>query len=311
MQEWILHHIAQPTIQGMAEEDTPFAGSSTVGLMMTARGPQVLEFNARFGDPETQAILMRLESDLVEAMEACVEGRLSDTELRWAPGASACVIASSGGYPGSYKTGFPIKGLEAAGRVPGVQVFHSGTAVKDGEIVTNGGRVLGVTAVGDGLGAGSGECLRGSRRDPVSKACTSGATLRTVPCDVPARVPFSAIQLILRALLLRRGSRMSRLSGLRLLETRAAQHRPALRGTEGDGCLLATCGALGARFSADARASICTLSLALLAALGIVFKLFIVKEKLLTGGEDKLVTAIYALKDSILKFHGRLPREGK
>jgi phosphoribosylamine---glycine ligase len=151
MQEWILHHIAQPTIQGMAEEDTPFVGVLYVGLMMTARGPQVLEFNARFGDPETQAILMRLESDLVEAMEACVEGRLSDTELRWAPGASACVIASSGGYPGSYKTGFPIKGLEAAGRVPGVQVFHSGTAVKDGQVVTSGGRVLGVTAMGDGL----------------------------------------------------------------------------------------------------------------------------------------------------------------
>jgi phosphoribosylamine---glycine ligase len=151
MQEWILHHIAQPTIQGMAEEDTPFVGVLYVGLMMTARGPQVLEFNARFGDPETQAILMRLESDLVEAMEACVEGRLSDTELRWAPGASACVIASSGGYPGSYKTGFPIKGLEAAARIPGVQVFHSGTALKDGEVFTSGGRVLGVTAVGDGL----------------------------------------------------------------------------------------------------------------------------------------------------------------
>jgi phosphoribosylamine--glycine ligase len=151
MQEWILHHIAQPTIQGMAEEDTPFVGVLYVGLMMTARGPQVLEFNARFGDPETQAILMRLESDLIEAMEACVDGRLSDTELRWAPGASACVIASSGGYPGAYKTGFPITGLEAACRVPGVQVFHSGTAVKDGQVVTSGGRVLGVTAVGDGL----------------------------------------------------------------------------------------------------------------------------------------------------------------
>jgi phosphoribosylamine--glycine ligase len=151
MQEWILHHIAQPTIQGMAEEDTPFVGVLYVGLMMTARGPQVLEFNARFGDPETQAILMRLESDLVEAMEACVEGRLSDTELRWTPGAAACVVASSGGYPGSYKTGFPILGLEEAARVPGVQVFHSGTSVKGGEVVTAGGRVLGVTAVGDGL----------------------------------------------------------------------------------------------------------------------------------------------------------------
>jgi phosphoribosylamine---glycine ligase len=151
MQEWILHHIAQPTIQGMAEEETPFVGVLYVGLMMTAKGPQVLEFNARFGDPETQAILMRLESDLVEAMEACVEGRLSDTELRWSPGAAVCVIASSGGYPGAYKTGFPITGLEEAGRIPRVQVFHSGTAVKGGEVVTSGGRVLGVTAVGDSL----------------------------------------------------------------------------------------------------------------------------------------------------------------
>jgi phosphoribosylamine--glycine ligase len=151
MREWIMHHIAQPTIQGMGEEETPFAGVLYIGLMMTARGPQVLEFNARFGDPETQAILMRLESDLVEAMEACVEGRLSDTELRWTPGAAACVIASSAGYPGSYSTGFPISGLEAAARVPGVQVFHSGTALKNGQIVTSGGRVLGVTAAGDNL----------------------------------------------------------------------------------------------------------------------------------------------------------------
>jgi phosphoribosylamine--glycine ligase len=151
MQEWILHHIAQPTVQGMADEETPFVGVLYCGLMMTARGPQVLEFNARFGDPETQAILLRLESDLVESMEACVDGRLSDTELRWTPGASVCVIASSAGYPGSYKTGFPIAGLDAAARVPGVQVFHSGTAQHGNQIVTAGGRVLGVTAAGDGL----------------------------------------------------------------------------------------------------------------------------------------------------------------
>jgi phosphoribosylamine--glycine ligase len=151
MTEWVLHHIAQPTIQGMADEDTPFAGVLYCGLMMTARGPQVLEFNARFGDPETQAILMRLDSDLVEALEACVDGRLSDTEMRWNPGASACVIASSGGYPGKYETGFPIGGLEVAARVPGVQVFHSGTALADGRLLTSGGRVLGVTATGENL----------------------------------------------------------------------------------------------------------------------------------------------------------------
>ena len=119
--------------------------------MMTARGPQVLEFNARFGDPETQAILMRLESPLVDALEACIDGRLAETTLSWTPGASACVIASSAGYPGSYKTGFPISGLDPAARIPGVRVFHSGTALLGDQIVTAGGRVLGVTAAAASL----------------------------------------------------------------------------------------------------------------------------------------------------------------
>ncbi len=151
MCEWILHHIAEPTIRGMAEEETPFVGVLYCGLMMTARGPQVLEFNARFGDPETQAILMRLDSDLLDALEACVDGRLAETELRWSQGASACVIASSSGYPGSYKTGFPISGLDSASRIPGVEVFHSGTAPAQDGVATSGGRVLGVTAVADSL----------------------------------------------------------------------------------------------------------------------------------------------------------------
>jgi phosphoribosylamine--glycine ligase len=151
MKEWILRHIAEPTVRGMAEEGTPFSGVLYCGLMMTARGPEVLEFNARFGDPETQAILLRLESDLVDALEACIDGRLAETELRWSPGASACVVASSSGYPGSYKTGFPITGLAAAAQVPGVQVFHSGSSQAGNELVTNGGRVLGVTATGESL----------------------------------------------------------------------------------------------------------------------------------------------------------------
>jgi phosphoribosylamine--glycine ligase len=151
MSEWILHHIAEPTVQGMAAEDTPFTGVLYCGLMMTARGPQVLEFNARFGDPETQAIMVRLESDLIDVLEACVDGRLDDTPLRWSSGASACVVASSGGYPGSYKNGLPITGLAAAVQVPGVQVFHAGTAQVGGQIVTAGGRVLGVTAAADSL----------------------------------------------------------------------------------------------------------------------------------------------------------------
>ena len=151
MKEWILHHIAEPAVRGMAEEDTPFAGVLYIGLMMTARGPQVLEFNARFGDPETQALLVRLESDLVDALEASIDGRLAETSLSWAPGASVCVIASSAGYPGSYKTGFPITGLDSAARVPGVQVFHSGSARQGDQLVTAGGRVLGVTAAAASL----------------------------------------------------------------------------------------------------------------------------------------------------------------
>ena len=149
MTHWILKHIARPTVAGMAAEDTPFVGVLYVGLMMTPRGPQVLEFNARFGDPETQAILVRMENDLVEALEACIDGKLAEVEWKWKPGASACVIASSGGYPGSYRTGLAIGGLDAKGQLPeggGVQVFHSGTAVADGKLVTSGGRVLGVTA---------------------------------------------------------------------------------------------------------------------------------------------------------------------
>jgi phosphoribosylamine--glycine ligase len=151
MTEWILRHIAVPTVYGMASEDTPFVGVLYCGLMMTPRGPQVLEFNARFGDPETQAILMRLESDLVDALEACVDGRLAEAELRWSPGASACVVASSKGYPGSYKTGLPITGLADAAKLPGVQVFHSGSSLSDGQVLTGGGRVLGVTAVAASL----------------------------------------------------------------------------------------------------------------------------------------------------------------
>jgi phosphoribosylamine--glycine ligase len=151
MKEWILRHIAEPTVRGMAEEGNPFVGVLYIGLMMTARGPQVLEFNARFGDPETQAILLRLESDLVDALEASISGRLAEIELRWTPGASACVVASSAGYPGNYKTGFPIAGLSSAAQVPGVQIFHSGSARLGGQLVTGGGRVLAAAAAAPSL----------------------------------------------------------------------------------------------------------------------------------------------------------------
>ena len=153
MSQWILEHIAQKAIEGMAAEETPFVGVLYCGLMMTAKGPMVLEFNARFGDPETQAILPRLESDPLDALQACAEGRLSETELRWKPGASACVVAASQGYPGSYTVGHPIRGLEAAAEVPGVVVYHAGTSIDDGVYRTAGGRVLGVTATGPDLEA--------------------------------------------------------------------------------------------------------------------------------------------------------------
>jgi len=153
MREWLVHHVAQPTIDGMAAEDTPFVGVLYCGLMMTARGPMVLEYNTRFGDPETQAILIRLESDILDALEGCIEGCLSETEFSWKPGASASVIAASDGYPGSYTTGHRITGLNDAARMPGVEVFHAGTALVDGNYLTSGGRVLAVTATADSLEA--------------------------------------------------------------------------------------------------------------------------------------------------------------
>ena len=164
MQEWILHHIAQPTIDGMAAEETPFVGVLFIGLMMTARGPMVLEYNTRFGDPETQAIVMRLNSDLLEGLQACVEGRLSDTALRWAPGASACVIAASAGYPRSHVAGLRIAGLDQAAAVPGVEIFHSGTALLEGDYLTSGGRVLGVSAAGATLEEALGRAYEGIAR---------------------------------------------------------------------------------------------------------------------------------------------------
>lgn len=164
MRDWIMHHIVRPTIDGMAAEDTPFVGVLYCGLMMTARGPMVLEYNARFGDPETQAILVRLESDLLGALEACVEGRLNESELRWRPGASACVVAASQGYPGSYTTGQRITGLDEAAKIPGVEVFHAGTSLLDGSYLTNGGRVLAVTAAADTLQNALGLAYEGMSR---------------------------------------------------------------------------------------------------------------------------------------------------
>jgi phosphoribosylamine--glycine ligase len=145
--------ILQPWLKGCAEEGIDFHGILYPGVMLTKNGPKVLEFNARFGDPETQVYLPRLENDLVELLEASIDGTLGGVELRWSALKSVCVVMASGGYPGSYAKGKVITGLEAAAELPRTKVFHAGTAMAGGQVVTNGGRVLGVTAWAETLGA--------------------------------------------------------------------------------------------------------------------------------------------------------------
>src|SRR5580704_2266782 len=151
MQNWLLHHIARPVVAGMKAEGAEYKGVLYCGLMMTARGPMVLEFNCRFGDPETQPVLMRLQSDLLEALEASIDGRVSDGDFRWSADASVCVVMASGGYPGTFAAGKKIMGIQDADKVEGVKVFHAGTTKLDDTYYTAGGRVLGVTARGSDL----------------------------------------------------------------------------------------------------------------------------------------------------------------
>lgn len=145
-----MDEIFLPTIQAMQAEGCPFTGCLYFGLMLTPAGPNVIEYNCRFGDPETQGVLPLLDSDLLEIMLACTEGRLHEIPVQWKPGAAACVVLASGGYPAAYQKGKPITGLAADGQLPGqpeITVYHAGTASgADGGFVTNGGRVLGVTA---------------------------------------------------------------------------------------------------------------------------------------------------------------------
>ena len=140
--------IVRPTIAALAKEGCPYQGVLYVGLMITSAGPRVVEFNCRFGDPECQAILPRLDQDLLPVLEAVAAGRGLPASLAWRREASVCVVAASGGYPGPYDTGVAITGVEEAGRLAGVTVFHAGTARRDGVLVTAGGRVLGVQALG-------------------------------------------------------------------------------------------------------------------------------------------------------------------
>jgi phosphoribosylamine---glycine ligase len=147
----VLEKVVRPTIEGMAREGCPYAGFLYFGLMLTEAGPKVLEFNCRMGDPEAQPIVARMDFDLGEAAAATVDGRLSEIEPQWKPGASLCVVLASGGYPGSFQSGKRIEGLEKAEKVEGVKVFHAATRFQGGSYYTSGGRVLGVTATGGTL----------------------------------------------------------------------------------------------------------------------------------------------------------------
>jgi phosphoribosylamine--glycine ligase len=178
--------ILEPWLRGCAAEGIDFRGLLYPGLMLTARGPRVLEFNARFGDPETQVYLPRLENDLLELLEASLAGTLDRVELRWRPQAAVCVVMASAGYPGAYTKGKPITGLEEAARLPNVKVFHAGTAPAGEGVVTSGGRVLGVTAWADTLAAARDAayaavaCIRFEgahyRRDIAARALSGSGT---------------------------------------------------------------------------------------------------------------------------------------
>jgi phosphoribosylamine--glycine ligase len=145
---WLLKNVAQRTVDGMRAEGVAFKGVLFCGIMMTAEGPKVLEFNTRFGDPETQALMMRMETDVLEVFEWAAHGKGAPLAVKMKAGASVCVVAASAGYPGAYASGVQVMGAETYCDWAGsVELFHSGTAVRDGKLVTSGGRVLGMTAV--------------------------------------------------------------------------------------------------------------------------------------------------------------------
>jgi len=151
MQFSIEENILVPIVHAMKKENRPYQGVIYAGLMITSAGLKVLEFNARFGDPETQVILMRMKSDLVPLLLTTAKSNLEEAEVEWHDCASICVVMASNGYPDTYEKGLPISGLEALKGLDNVQVFHAGTSLKDGKVVTSGGRVLGVTTVGKDL----------------------------------------------------------------------------------------------------------------------------------------------------------------
>ncbi len=154
----VMKEVIRPAIKGLAAEGRAYKGFLYAGLMISNGVPRVLEFNVRMGDPETQPIMMRMRTDIVDLIDAALEGELDKQELRWDDSVSVCVVMASRGYPGHYEKGLEIKGLDSSGAMPGTVVFHAGTAIKNGKTVTDGGRVLGVTALG------------GSYREAVGRA---------------------------------------------------------------------------------------------------------------------------------------------
>ena len=151
-------------------EGRPFKGVIFFGLMLTPKGPKVLEYNARFGDPEAQVVLPRMKNDIVEVFEACIDGTLDQIDLQFEDNAAVCVVLASGGYPVSYEKGFPIEGLESLKDKDGVYVFHAGTKKENGKFVTNGGRVLGVTATGPDLKAARANAYEAVKQVTFEKA---------------------------------------------------------------------------------------------------------------------------------------------
>ena len=148
MQERVREEILEPFVKGLAADGLPFHGMLFPGLMITPEGPKVLEFNCRFGDPETQVLMCRLKTDLLDLIEATVDGKLSEMQPLWDDRVAVCIVLASAGYPGPIEKGKVITGLESASSDPDIVIFHAGTALKEGKVVTNGGRVLGITALG-------------------------------------------------------------------------------------------------------------------------------------------------------------------
>jgi phosphoribosylamine---glycine ligase len=183
LMDQIIREILVPTVDGMNRNETPYRGVLYAGVMITQGGPRVLEFNARFGDPETQPILMRMKSDLLEVMLAVAEGRLDSVSIEWDPRPAVCVVMASGGYPGSYEKGKVISGLDEAAKLKDVVVFQAGTAKQGGKIVTSGGRVLGVTALGNTIAAAKARAY-----EAVDKISFDGAYCRRDIADKALRL---------------------------------------------------------------------------------------------------------------------------